>query len=542
MSGYAAPTLATRQNAPPPVPAMMPPTPRHAFGNQAALRRLQAKLVVGAVDDPLEREADAVASDVMRMPDPVATPRLLRKCAACEEEESLQAKSVSGDMAGAAAPAVVTDALRSPGQPLDAALRGFFEPRFGANFADVRVHHDAPAAASTRAVGAQAYTVGNDIVFGSGRYTPGADDGRRLLAHELTHVMQQSGGGATTRAFPLQRALDEMTPAQQAQLDCVVRLGGCPSSRDGGVPSADDIANYNKQCTAETRYTGSNITPDAEDCIVPTVNGCTKREADCRATPAYAALDAEHKKIADDIIATLAARSLKERFHRLGKLKELFDTPVKSQATITTETNASTQTAAAQEQQRLAKPAEAANKDIEEKGSVDPARKWTKKPGKFGGNFWVDNTSPAHIFVKDEVYLHPTGTGTAQDVARIKSMEDAIEKSASAPGYSVNIIFVDRPDGDAFNVEVDPSRWEVATNWSGGDPVGFAHELHHLMAFELDKYNYIDAHASNQSMVVGERLVVPKGTDQARGLQRSELDHEPGAASERRGCLHRRRA
>lgn len=119
----------------------------------------------------------------------------------------------------------------------------------------------------------------------------------------------------------------------------------------------------------------------------------------------------------------------------------------------------------------------------------------------------MDNTSPAHIFVKDEVYLHPTGTGTAQDVARIKSMEDAIEKSASAPGYSVDIIFVDRPDGDAFSVEVDPSRWEVATNWSGGDPVGFAHELHHLMAFELDKYNYIDAHASNQSMVVGERLV-----------------------------------
>lgn len=89
-------------------------------------------------------------------------------------------------------PAVVHDVLRSSGQPLDTATRDYMEPRFGHDFSRVRVHTDAPAARSAHAVNALAYTVGQSVVFGDGQYAPGTTAGQRLLAHELTHVVQQS--------------------------------------------------------------------------------------------------------------------------------------------------------------------------------------------------------------------------------------------------------------------------------------------------------------------------------------------------------------
>jgi len=91
-----------------------------------------------------------------------------------------------------AVPPIVHEVLRSPGQPLDAATRKFMEPRFGQDFSRVRVHTDGRAAESARAVNALAYTIGNDVVFGSDDLNRGTEDGRRLLSHELTHVVQQS--------------------------------------------------------------------------------------------------------------------------------------------------------------------------------------------------------------------------------------------------------------------------------------------------------------------------------------------------------------
>jgi hypothetical protein len=89
------------------------------------------------------------------------------------------------------APQIVHDVLHSPGQPLDAGTRAFMEPRFGHDFSQVRVHADSRAAESARAASALAYTLGRDIVFGAGHYAPGTSEGRRLLGHELTHVVQQ---------------------------------------------------------------------------------------------------------------------------------------------------------------------------------------------------------------------------------------------------------------------------------------------------------------------------------------------------------------
>lgn len=90
-----------------------------------------------------------------------------------------------------AAPSLVREVLRSPGQPLDPATRNFMEPRFGHDFGRVRVHTDGRAAESARAVSARAYTVGDDVVFGANKYAPASQEGRGLLAHELAHTIQQ---------------------------------------------------------------------------------------------------------------------------------------------------------------------------------------------------------------------------------------------------------------------------------------------------------------------------------------------------------------
>lgn len=119
------------------------------------------------------------------------------ECADCKEKrEAMLQRSVGNQAAPSAAPTVppiVHDVLRSPGQPLDAGTRAFMEPRFRQDFSQVRVHTDARAAESARAVNALAYTVGRDVVFGTGQYAPGTSEGRRLMAHELTHVVQQEG-------------------------------------------------------------------------------------------------------------------------------------------------------------------------------------------------------------------------------------------------------------------------------------------------------------------------------------------------------------
>jgi Domain of unknown function (DUF4157) len=91
-------------------------------------------------------------------------------------------------------PPVVDAVVRTPGQPLDTATLGYFEPRFGQDLSRVRVHDDPAAALSARTVNANAYTVGTDVVFDRGRYAPATPEGRRLLSHELAHVVHQQEG------------------------------------------------------------------------------------------------------------------------------------------------------------------------------------------------------------------------------------------------------------------------------------------------------------------------------------------------------------
>src|SRR5829696_8406704 len=116
------------------------------------------------------------------------TPGLDGECAECRKKR-LQRRS-TGQAEPSTVPPIVHDVLRSPGQPLDPGTRAFMEPRFGHDFGRVRVHTDTKAAESAQAVNALAYTVGHDVVFGADQYAPRTSEGRRLLAHELVHVVQ----------------------------------------------------------------------------------------------------------------------------------------------------------------------------------------------------------------------------------------------------------------------------------------------------------------------------------------------------------------
>jgi len=171
-----------------------------AVGAMLGRQPVQAKLIVNAPGDKYEREADRVAEQVMRMPAPpraeqedvknrqvVAQPAIpghgIRFAAGGEFEQRL-------------------DANRSRGQPLPLALQTEFEAKFGADFSDVRVHRDAEAGELSRAIQAQAFTRGSDIYFAAGKPTAYAPAGKRLLAHELVHVVQQGAASAKTGPAP----------------------------------------------------------------------------------------------------------------------------------------------------------------------------------------------------------------------------------------------------------------------------------------------------------------------------------------------------
>lgn len=114
------------------------------------------------------------------------------ECEECKKKRLLQRKA-AGSSDSFVAPPEVHDVLRSPGQPLDPETRDLMESRLGHDFSRVRVHNNAQAAASARAVDALAYTVGSNVVFGDRQYRPANASGQRLLAHELVHVIQQQG-------------------------------------------------------------------------------------------------------------------------------------------------------------------------------------------------------------------------------------------------------------------------------------------------------------------------------------------------------------
>jgi hypothetical protein len=121
------------------------------------------------------------------------------QCAECDKNRLPVQRKPANHAWPSTAPPIVHDVLRAQGQPLDSSTRALFESRFRHDFSKVRVHTGDRAAESARAVNALAYTVGQNVVFGSGRYDPASADGQRLLAHELTHVVQQHNVSPTSQ-------------------------------------------------------------------------------------------------------------------------------------------------------------------------------------------------------------------------------------------------------------------------------------------------------------------------------------------------------
>ena len=202
-------------------------------------------LTIGAANDVYEQQADAVANQIMRMPE---QPFVQRKCAHCEEEVQVQRKPLTSfiqrkaDAGGGMASQTVANqiqATKGGGSPLPVTTRSFMERRFGADFSGVNIHDGDYAAHLSSELNAQAFTVGNDIYFNSGKYEPDSTDGKQLLAHELTHTVQQN---AKVETNTVQRKESIKRGDFVAQTNDKYYVIGSPTA-SGTFPPASQTAN-----------------------------------------------------------------------------------------------------------------------------------------------------------------------------------------------------------------------------------------------------------------------------------------------------------
>jgi Domain of unknown function (DUF4157) len=249
---------------------------------------IQAKLTVGQPNDIYEQEADRLADRVMRMtegslvsPDTGSlvngdSSSVQRKagCPGCPEEaEMLQAKSASSNTP-AVTPGIESsiNSLKGGGQPLSQSTRAFFEPRFGIDFSQVRVHTGDRAAQTAQSIQAKAFTTGNNILFNSGQYSPESSSGKLLLAHELTHVVQQDIQGSQ-----IKREIDETigtgetttvdNSVKQEVLDTIIyyfREYPYPYIEQNNIGSVSDLAEAFADVVAEYRRENFELDEESE--------------------------------------------------------------------------------------------------------------------------------------------------------------------------------------------------------------------------------------------------------------------------------------
>ena len=447
----------------------------------------QAKLTVNAPGDAYEQEADRVADAVLRMPAGAGfvQPKLRvngnvqRKCAHCQEEEKQVQRKGSGGFEPAT-PDVETT-LSQPGQPLDGATREWAESRLGQDFSSVQLHTDSAAAHSAASIGARAYTSGSDVVFGAGEYSPTTDSGRQLLAHELTHVVQQGGSGQAVQPG-IQRGTIQR------------------------VPTAAELATF-----------------DA-DAVTVRAHNAYKKE-----------LKAASRTLIEQILKI--ARTRDNASYYSQKMLDLLNMPdAPAQAPVpggaapppgaapsVEETNrADTERSMYEERSRLFYTPGSSAENVEELASAESERagRFKKRKGMEGGTFEVDAADLTNIVVRAKVFLRlkkrtkgkkqPQAEFEAlqkqdkDDLAMVKELEDGIEKASAALGYTVDLQFVDKGGPGVFTADVDMNRWTDAGNFVG-TAADLAHELHHLLGLD-DRYNYIEAHATNDQMVMKERI------------------------------------
>ena len=223
--------------------AEVPPIVHEVLRSPVA--QIQPKLKIGAPNDKYEQEADRIADQVVRMPEPSVkhqvrpekgeeetfqakpiasqiTPLIQRQMDSDEEEEeeTLQTKEIPGHKP-LATPQVQEqiNAMRGNGQSLPKSVRSFYEQRFGVDFSNTRIHTGEYAAEITRSLNARAFTIGQDIFFNRQEFQPETDSGKHLLAHELVHKVQQQGNKGIPLSVQCKLKLDEKGTLTKLVLD-----------------------------------------------------------------------------------------------------------------------------------------------------------------------------------------------------------------------------------------------------------------------------------------------------------------------------------
>lgn len=412
----------------------------HVFFTKRSVRGnpfIQPKLTIGPVDDAYEREADAVADSVLQKHDDTPIPNMIspvnvqRKCAHCEEEEKLQRKEEGGNPGPLEAPSSVHDVIGSVGKPLDDGTRSFMENRFGYDFGNVNIHTDAVAAKSAQAINALAYTSGNHIVFNEGRYAPDTASGKHLLAHELTHVIQQ---GNSVERKTIQRCPD---PASTALFDT--------------------------------------------------------RAAEVRAHAEFTALSSADRTMAEEIITL--SRNREDCVYLIGQLLALFNTPVDLSPAVGAAASATMANAADQERARLATPEGRRLQDVEERMSSSANFETLSPPARSWGHmatFQMDRSDPHNIVVRARIRVTGNSTDVANIVAQEDGIEKAAQELGYT--LDVIFVNTSGPNVFTVSVNpaaaVTAGNWSAYS----ADPSAYTHEIHHLLGLE-DRYDYtVHAH------------------------------------------------
>lgn len=221
-------------------------------------------------------------------------------------------------------------------------------------------------------------------------------------------------------------------------------------------------------------------------------------EQKIRNHPAFRRLSSGDQQVAHWIMWRAAQAEPEKRLYYLNKLTTLFDTRHSPPASL----GAKELPRQLNEQIDADLAKERARGDVfkGEEEQASAAARMTIRSGRGGVLYRIDARDPKNIVVKLKVRLK----GDPQLVVKIKGLEDAIEKRASGPGYTVDLEFVDARAADVYEVLVDSNRWPTVENWAGPAEC-IAHELHHVLGLR-DRYDYIERHAGNQSFSVSNRL------------------------------------
>ena len=268
-------------------------------------------LQISNADSVFEQQADSVADEIMTSEKPRIDWSLSRiginsglyrkcdcggssECADRGEKKTVQRKAM-GRAETNEAPPIVSEVLRSSGKPLDQDTRAFFESRFGYDFGNVRVHADTRAAASARAVNAMAYTVGDHLAFANGRYAPRTSEGRRLIAHELSHVVQQRPlSNVSSASLGLEDPWSHAEADAERRADAIVRgeSVSAPGVAGASRPVVARACFTKEQCETKTERTPRQLMEE-ETSKPENKNKRDTRKADCTKKPPAAGCTAD---------------------------------------------------------------------------------------------------------------------------------------------------------------------------------------------------------------------------------------------------------